>query len=212
VSADCRRHARFARTEAGISARICNASPGRPEPRELGHIADARLSRSSGDSSRVAARPLLRFVRFSSEWAIQAVRQDCSFAKKQEFPPALLPSSKASWRPAQHARSPLHDAGVVCQAHAGVAASLIGSVSPASGAVPLPRRGRPWFAYGAEHVPRIGRGVRHGPRPGASSRSAACPGKGILGRVPDAEGSGGQSANDDPATTLPFAYPSVASG
>ena len=32
---------------------------------------------------------LLRFVRLSSERARQAVRQDCSFAKKQDSPPAL---------------------------------------------------------------------------------------------------------------------------
>jgi hypothetical protein len=33
---------------------------------------------------------LLRFVRLSSERARQAVRRDCSFAKKRESPPALL--------------------------------------------------------------------------------------------------------------------------
>jgi hypothetical protein len=41
---------------------------------------------------------LPRFVRLSSELARQAVRQDCSFAKKQESPPALLvvvPSGRA---------------------------------------------------------------------------------------------------------------------
>jgi hypothetical protein len=35
-------------------------------------------------------RPLLLVVQLSSERARQAVRQDCSFAKKQESPPALL--------------------------------------------------------------------------------------------------------------------------
>jgi hypothetical protein len=36
----------------------------------------------------------------------------------------------------------------------------------------------------------------------------ACPGKGILGRVPDADGSGGLSADDDPATSrLPVRVP-----
>jgi hypothetical protein len=33
---------------------------------------------------------VLLFVRLSSERASQAVRQHCSFAKKQELPPALL--------------------------------------------------------------------------------------------------------------------------
>jgi hypothetical protein len=33
---------------------------------------------------------LLRLVRLSSELTVQAVRQDCSFAKKRESPPALL--------------------------------------------------------------------------------------------------------------------------
>ena len=37
-----------------------------------------------------AYRPLLRFVRLSSERAAQAVRHDCSFAEKQESPSALL--------------------------------------------------------------------------------------------------------------------------
>ena len=46
--------------------------------------------RSSGSPSRIAARPLLRFVRLSSERVRQAVPQDCSFAEKQASPPALL--------------------------------------------------------------------------------------------------------------------------
>jgi hypothetical protein len=37
-----------------------------------------------------AAVSLLLVVRLSSERAIQAVRQDCSFAKNQASPPALL--------------------------------------------------------------------------------------------------------------------------
>jgi hypothetical protein len=39
---------------------------------------------------RLPESSLLRFVRLSSERASQAVRQDCSVAKKQEPPPALL--------------------------------------------------------------------------------------------------------------------------
>ena len=46
--------------------------------------------RNSGAPARVAYRPLLRFVRLSSEQARQAVRQDYSFAKKQEPRPALV--------------------------------------------------------------------------------------------------------------------------
>jgi len=41
---------------------------------------------------------LLRFVQLSSERASQVVRQDCSFAEKQEPPPALpvvVPSGRA---------------------------------------------------------------------------------------------------------------------
>jgi hypothetical protein len=41
-------------------------------------------------SARFAPGRLLTFVRLSSERARQAVRQECSFAKKQESPPALL--------------------------------------------------------------------------------------------------------------------------
>jgi hypothetical protein len=40
--------------------------------------------------SLVAPAALSRFVRLSSERVRQAVRQDCSFAKKQASPPALL--------------------------------------------------------------------------------------------------------------------------
>jgi len=43
-----------------------------------------------------ALPPLLVFVRLSRERARQAVRQDCSFAKKQESPPALLVVVQAS--------------------------------------------------------------------------------------------------------------------
>ncbi|HEX2309578.1 MAG TPA: hypothetical protein VHH91_02575 [Vicinamibacterales bacterium] len=46
--------------------------------------------RSSGISPRVACRLLLVFVQLSSERVRQAVRQDCSFARKQATPPALL--------------------------------------------------------------------------------------------------------------------------
>jgi hypothetical protein len=46
--------------------------------------------RSSGAAAGVGCRPLLRFVRLSSEWARQAVREGCSFAKKQEPQLALL--------------------------------------------------------------------------------------------------------------------------
>jgi hypothetical protein len=49
--------------------------------------------------------------------------------------------------------------GVVCQAHAGVAGFADRVCDPYSGAAPLPRRDRPRFAYGVEHVPRIGPGV-----------------------------------------------------
>jgi hypothetical protein len=45
---------------------------------------------SSGASGRRHVQRLLRFVRLSSERARHAVRQDCSSAKKQEAPSALL--------------------------------------------------------------------------------------------------------------------------
>jgi hypothetical protein len=41
------------------------------------------------------ASGLLDLVRLSSERAIQAVRYDCSFAKKREYPPALLVVAQA---------------------------------------------------------------------------------------------------------------------
>ena len=74
------------------------------------------------------------------------------------------------------------NAGVACLAQAGIAVSLTASVTPTAAPwLTCPRpRGSP---FGAEHVPRIRRGVRHGPRPDAGSRSGACPGKGILGRI-----------------------------
>ena len=50
----------------------------------------ASVERSSQQGSRASCRLLLRFVRLSSERVRQAVRQDCSSAEKQEFPPALL--------------------------------------------------------------------------------------------------------------------------
>ena len=63
-----------------------------------------------------------------------------------------------------------------------VAASLTASVTrQRRRGLTCPRP--PWFACGAEHVPRMRRRARHGPRPDAGSRSRACPGKGILGRV-----------------------------
>jgi hypothetical protein len=51
-------------------------------------------ARILGESSSEQSRPpcagrLLRFVRLSSERARHAVRQDCSFAKKQKSPSAL---------------------------------------------------------------------------------------------------------------------------
>jgi len=86
------------------------AALGHPHPRRSGDVlrlqTDARSSSqaarqlpvvetpayqgSSGHSPCVACRPLLVFVRLSSERVRQAVRQDCSFVKKQESPPALL--------------------------------------------------------------------------------------------------------------------------
>jgi hypothetical protein len=41
-------------------------------------------------TSGPAAPGVLLIVRLSSELTVQAVRQDCSFAKKRESPPALL--------------------------------------------------------------------------------------------------------------------------
>jgi len=38
---------------------------------------------------RDVTQPLLRFVQLSSERARHALRQDCSFAKQQDSPPAL---------------------------------------------------------------------------------------------------------------------------
>ena len=56
----------------------------------LGEWTRSRVKGAAGISPRVACRRLLCFVRPSSERARQAVRQDCSFAKKQESPLALL--------------------------------------------------------------------------------------------------------------------------
>jgi hypothetical protein len=52
---------------------------------ELGASGDARW-RGSGGVACVACRPLLGFVHLSSERTLEPVRQDCSFAKKQESP------------------------------------------------------------------------------------------------------------------------------
>jgi hypothetical protein len=58
---------------------------------------DARIPQSSSEQARaLRAARLLRFVQLSSERARQAVRQDCSFAKKQESPYALLVVVQAS--------------------------------------------------------------------------------------------------------------------
>jgi hypothetical protein len=56
---------------------------------------------------RCAGRALVPFVRLSSERASQAVRQHCSFAKKQEPPPALLVVVHRARQPdrRRHARS-----------------------------------------------------------------------------------------------------------
>ena len=50
----------------------------------------ASVERSSQQVRAPRVGPLLRFVQLSSERRRQAVRQHCSFAKKQESPPALL--------------------------------------------------------------------------------------------------------------------------
>ena len=50
----------------------------------------ASVERSSQRGSRASRRPLLRFVRLSSERTLEPVRQDCSFAKKRQSHPALL--------------------------------------------------------------------------------------------------------------------------
>jgi hypothetical protein len=82
---------------------------------------------------------------------------------------------------------------VVCLAPSGVAASLTDPVTPTAARWPT----WPWralLAYGAEHVPRICSGVRHGLDPDASSRSGACPSRGVFrhpARVPDSARSPG---------------------
>ena len=66
----------------------------RPLPR-------AETRRQQRARSPLAPARLLRFVRLSSERVRQAVRQDCSFAEKQEFLPALLvvvPSERRTTR------------------------------------------------------------------------------------------------------------------
>jgi hypothetical protein len=51
-------------------------------PRQLAQL---RVAMAAGPAPR-----LLVVVRLSSELTVQAVRQDCSFAKKRESPPAFL--------------------------------------------------------------------------------------------------------------------------
>ena len=50
---------------------------------------DARYQRSSGRLAPRRVPALLVFVQLSSERARHALRQDCSFAKQQDSPPAL---------------------------------------------------------------------------------------------------------------------------
>ena len=71
----------------------CDSSPdGRsssPSSVSSGLVETPALSKEQRRGGpRVACRPLLRFVQLSSARARQAVRQDCSFPKKQESPPS----------------------------------------------------------------------------------------------------------------------------
>lgn len=90
---------------------------------------------------------------------------------------------RRAWRQRRTRAPCFTNAGVVCLGHTGVAASLTPSVSDTGAAAPA--WPRPAFvpAYGAEHGPRMRRGERCGARPDVGSRSGACPGTGILGRV-----------------------------
>jgi hypothetical protein len=56
----------------------------------------ACLNATADAESRAAPAALSRFVRLSSERVRQAVRQDCSFAKKQASPLRSWSSSRAS--------------------------------------------------------------------------------------------------------------------
>jgi hypothetical protein len=60
-------------------------------PSGRGASGDACMSKRSSRASICAEfRPLLRFVRLSSERTLEPVRQDGSFAEKQQAHPALL--------------------------------------------------------------------------------------------------------------------------
>jgi hypothetical protein len=129
----------------------------------------APLPHSPKRAARQSAAPLLRFVRLSSERAMQAVRKDCSLPKKRFSPctPGRRPgrAGGSGARPVAASRLQASSATrTPASPH-----SQIGSVTPDSGAAPLPRRDRPWFACGVEHVPRIGPGRLAG-------CFAACPG------------------------------------
>jgi hypothetical protein len=74
----------------------------------LRRIAATARCGSAATRDRLIAS-LLGFVQLSRERACEAVRRDCSFAKKREFPPGSWSSSKASVAVAQHAGSLLHE-------------------------------------------------------------------------------------------------------
>jgi hypothetical protein len=61
-----------------------------------------------------AATPLLRFVHLSSERAREVVRPDCSFANKQESPPALLVVVPGGGLREDRIRRPLRPGAGVC--------------------------------------------------------------------------------------------------
>jgi hypothetical protein len=106
-----------------------------------------------------------------SEAAVGEVPETAAFTAKEKPRPALpLVVHREHGGSAARALATFANVGVVCLLHSVVAASLSASVTPT--AAPWPTWSRSaGFAYGAEHVARIRRGVRHGPRPDAGSRS-----------------------------------------
>ena len=86
--------------------------------RELHTIGDARIrGKEQPAGSRASCRPLLRFVQLSSERTLEPVRQDSSFAEKQESHPALLVVVQLSSKDLGHADASHHANAIAAPEH-----------------------------------------------------------------------------------------------